>query len=191
MSFQVAAGNQHWSLSAQLLDRTKSTEEDWADLGRITATVGSPKEPMFPIENTPPEAVHHFQWFETPDGPVSLAGAIPNAVKDYGTETGREFVARAQGLLNPCARCGSTGVGGVSCKLCDKKYTHCRAHQSDSEQVMRGHILRVHPESVPGIVDQLIANKTELAAMRKRAEQNPELWTKLFAYIDERLTMIA
>jgi hypothetical protein len=74
----------------------------------------------------------------------------------------------------------------MACKLCDKKYANCRTHQGDSETAMRGHILRTHPESVPGVVAELMKNKTELAALRKRAEQQPELWAKLFAYIAER-----
>jgi hypothetical protein len=177
MSFQLTAGEPHWCLSAQLLDRTQSTEEDWADLGRITSVVGPPTEPMFPIKDTPPGAVHHYQWFETPDGPMSLAGVIPaGAVKDYG----------AAPTVVSCIACGGAGYAGMACNLCNKKYVHCRAHQGDSETAMRGHILRVHPESVPSVVDQLMKNETELAAMRKHAEGQPELWAKLFAYIATR-----
>lgn len=182
MSFHLATGNPHWSLSAQLLDRTKSTSEDWADLGQITAVVGSPREPMFPIKDTPPEAVHHYQWFETPDGPVSLAGAIPiGAMKDYS----------AAPIAGSCVTCGGVGSAGMACKLCDKQYAHCRTHQGDSETAMKGHVLRVHPESIPGVVDQLMANETELAAFRKRAEQSPELFKRLFEYIAERQIRIA
>lgn len=53
-----------WNFSAQLIDGSRSTGEDWRLLGEITAMVGAPREPLFPIEHRPPNAVHHWAWFE-------------------------------------------------------------------------------------------------------------------------------
>jgi len=86
----------------------------------------------------------------------------------------------------PCVRCGKPGCGARVCKLCDKRHPHCHEHQDDSHTTMTGHILRVHPEAVPKVVEKLMANEVELALIRKQAERAPELWQPLMSYIAER-----
>lgn len=120
VSFRYTEGESHWSLSLQLLDGTRSIEEDWGDLGRIVAIVGAPSEPLVPIKDTPPDAVHHFQWFESPNGPVSLAGKI-------SPETLRRIAARPTAIhrgVNPDA---PTRVGRNDPCSCGsgKKYKRC------------------------------------------------------------------
>lgn len=62
-----------WAFSAQLLDLTHSTGEDWMDLGEITGAIGAPADPVVPISDTNPTAVHHWAWLDGPDGkPIRL-----------------------------------------------------------------------------------------------------------------------
>lgn len=51
---------------------------------------------------------------------------------------------------------------------------------------MRGHILRVHPEKVPDVVDNLMKSEKDMAALRMRLEREPELWKRLFEFIEDR-----
>jgi len=61
-----------WAFSAQLLDRTHSTEQDWAALGQLITAVGAPFDPVTPIAQTKPTDVHHWAWVDGPDGPIHL-----------------------------------------------------------------------------------------------------------------------
>lgn len=86
----------------------------------------------------------------------------------------------------PCVECEAAGHGVHVCKLCDKRYAYCRTHSDASQTTMRGHVIRVHPESVPHMVDKLIRNPAEIAAIRDYAKHEPELWKRFFEYIAER-----
>ena len=53
-----------WHLSLKLQTRT-STEEDWRTFGAIAAAMGAPQDALLtPLETTPPNAVHHWSWYE-------------------------------------------------------------------------------------------------------------------------------
>lgn len=86
----------------------------------------------------------------------------------------------------PCVVCSATSCGAMACKLCDKRYARCHQHQIEAITLMRGHVLRVHPESVPALVDKLITNPKELAFVQAEAERNPELWSRLMQFIAKR-----
>lgn len=76
-------GQQGWHFSAQLYPRGRSSvEADWGILGRITAAVGTPREPLLPIEDTDPNAPHHYTWF------------------DPETETSRKVVEKMRTLMS-------------------------------------------------------------------------------------------
>lgn len=53
-------------------------------------------------------------------------------------------------------------------------------------QTMAGHILRVHPESIPHIVDRILNDATQVALVEQEAAREPELWRRLISYMVER-----
>jgi hypothetical protein len=85
-----------------------------------------------------------------------------------------------------CSSCGQPGCGALVCNLCGRKHPHCHAHHEDARTMMKGHVLRVHPESVPGIVDKLMKSEKDLAIVRAEAALEPELWKRLLEYISGR-----
>jgi hypothetical protein len=61
-----------WNFSAQLLDRTHSSEADWIMLGQLSAAVDAPHDPVVPIDRMKPTDVQHWAWIDSPDGPVPV-----------------------------------------------------------------------------------------------------------------------
>jgi hypothetical protein len=87
----------------------------------------------------------------------------------------------------PTGRCGKPGGGTMWCKVCGKVYTHCGAHQAGVSQAMNGHVMRVHPETIPTEkFDQLLSNEPMLAELRRQADAEPELWKTFFEYVEKR-----
>ncbi len=85
--------------------------------------------------------------------------------------------------------CGETAVMAVFCKKCGKQYPSCsdESHKKTAQQMMNGHILRVHPEEIPvSIFDAMVADRQWLELHEAQRAQHPELWARLFEYIDER-----
>lgn len=86
-----------------------------------------------------------------------------------------------------CVACGQRARFVTLCKSCGKEYEHCVAHETVVVQTMRGHILRVHPETVSNeIVDRLLDSSEELALIYRAAKEAPELWTKCIERLEER-----
>lgn len=84
-------------------------------------------------------------------------------------------------------RCGKDSCGSVVCKSCAKKYAHCHEHRGVIHTMMNGHVLRVHPELIPpSQFDKLLKDDVQMDLLRKQAAKSPELWARLFEYIDER-----
>ena len=85
------------------------------------------------------------------------------------------------------SRCGADSCGAMVCKLCGKKYAHCHSHHDAIRTMMNGHVLRVHPETIPSAqFDKLLKDDVQMDLLRKRAAGSPELWARLFEYINER-----
>lgn len=56
-----------WHFSAVLHPRGRgSTEGDWEYLGRVARAAGAPVDPVVPIPETNPNAVHHWHWKAAP-----------------------------------------------------------------------------------------------------------------------------
>ncbi len=86
----------------------------------------------------------------------------------------------------PPGPCGEPSCGAVGCNLCGKRYARCHEHHAEVQQMLRGHVLRAHPEAVPKIVDKLARNSVELAGVMEQARRAPELWSKLVAELEKR-----
>lgn len=75
-------------------------------------------------------------------------------------------------------------IGKQFCKICSKEYPFCRAHQADMQNAMRGHVMRVHPETIPGLIDRL--SPRDMAMIREQHALEPELWQRLIDFIAGR-----
>lgn len=87
-----------------------------------------------------------------------------------------------------CAVRGST-VAVTWCKVCGKRFGACGKHGAQIAQVSQGHVLRLHPETIPKEkFDELLANEVLMAELRQQrdASQDPELWKTLFDFIEKR-----
>jgi hypothetical protein len=83
--------------------------------------------------------------------------------------------------------CQKPSSGRVACRLCDKKLHFCPAHENDCAQNLRGHILRVHPESLPGVLDDMIRHPHKLEAFKAGiAPSDPSMWTHFFEVLERR-----
>src|SRR5271166_495784 len=79
--------------------------------------------------------------------------------------------------------CGkpSCGVGG--CKLCDKRYRHCHSHHEAVQRMLRGHVMRVHPETLPkSEFVKILKNPVMMNGLRQQRDLAPELWQRFFEY---------
>lgn len=79
--------------------------------------------------------------------------------------------------------CGAPGCGAIGCRRCDHTYAHCHAHHADVNTMMRGHVLRCHPETIPNAIKRLVRNEEALAKVHAEAERHPEMWENLLDYI--------
>ncbi len=52
--------------------------------------------------------------------------------------------------------------------------------------LVKGHVLRNHPEKVPNVVKELMASAEQMAKVREQYATQPELWQKLIDYIELR-----
>lgn len=81
-----------WFLSTQLIDASKSTSDDWAELGEIAEDIGAPEDPVRPIEECEPGEVFHWVWAEDASGTRVERKNEPSTV-----EFVRRAIARARG----------------------------------------------------------------------------------------------
>lgn len=86
--------------------------------------------------------------------------------------------------LPACCRCNALSCGGKVCRICSKVYAACHAHLRELGITMNGHVLRVHPEHVPELIDKLSASAR--MEFRRKHAQEPDLWAKLIAAINAR-----
>jgi len=64
---------------------------------------------------------------------------------------------------------------------------YCHGHQGAIQVQMNGHVLRVHPETIPGDkFDELLGNESLMAELRSAADRSPELWKDFFDYVARR-----
>jgi hypothetical protein len=83
--------------------------------------------------------------------------------------------------------CGRPSCGLLLCKHCEKRYEHCKAHESIIKTMMHGHALRVHPEVIPTKeFDRLLKNRIELERIYAEFARAPHFWQRLVDYIEER-----
>lgn len=76
-----------------------------------------------------------------------------------------------------CAHCGSTQVkAGFGCDYCPNRYHFCAEHAANVRILAEGHVARVHPEKVPEAMAKLAASPRDLADLRRRAAERPDLW---------------
>jgi hypothetical protein len=89
-------------------------------------------------------------------------------------------------VFGPCAVCNAPSVEADVCSLCEKIYPYCLAHETESRVAITGHVLRVHPSSIPQVVDQLVKNESAFAELQAEAKREPGMWKVLFDYIATR-----
>jgi hypothetical protein len=89
--------------------------------------------------------------------------------------------------LGPCSgelgACSERAINGLACSYCQTTLLHCKAHHGDVMQQMRGHVLRAHPEKVPGIVERLRRDDRRLVQLRTQMAAEPEAWRKLAEHL--------
>lgn len=85
-----------------------------------------------------------------------------------------------------CSLCTSIKTTVRACSICEKKYAYCVEHISEVQHAMSGHVLRVHPEKVPEVVDKLMADAASMAVIREQHRITPEYWSKLLDYMKGR-----
>jgi len=84
-------------------------------------------------------------------------------------------------------RCGQPSCGAGECKMCGKRYAHCHSHRETVQMMIRGHVMRVHPEAISTEqFDELLADEAQMAHLYEQRLQAPELWERFFAYVEER-----
>ena len=79
--------------------------------------------------------------------------------------------------------CGRTATGSVGCGFCDRRHAYCHQHGGDATTLMRGHILRHHPEEIPEVVSRFVEDESAMGAVRAEAERYPALWEKFLGYV--------
>lgn len=84
---------------------------------------------------------------------------------------------------SPLAACGAPAGAGLECAHCGKRYAHCPAHHGEVMQMMRGHVLRVHPEKVPGMIEKLRRSPDQIAVVRAQFARDPENWRVLVEHV--------
>jgi len=88
--------------------------------------------------------------------------------------------------------CGAPGVATFRCAVCDKSYSHCARHKERAQTMMSGHVLRTHPEIIPvAEFDKMWQDPVLLSPLEEQRTKNPDLWKRLFEYIEERKRMRA
>ena len=87
----------------------------------------------------------------------------------------------------PCRMCGLRSSGAIDCKLCGSRHAHCHGHSKDAATSMYGHVIRMHPETLPPEkFDQLLQQEEWLETMRDGAKNEPEQYRKFFDFIEQR-----
>ncbi len=75
----------------------------------------------------------------------------------------------------------------LACKLCDKTYLSCHAHREVVHVTMNGHVLRVHPETLPQEkFNEILDNKEVMDGLREQRRLAPELWEGFFQFVAQR-----
>jgi hypothetical protein len=86
-------------------------------------------------------------------------------------------------------KCGRPGSGALTCKICGKLYAHCVQpdHQSTVAQLMHGHVMRAHPETIPpDRFDKMLKDEAVMADFRSKSLAAPDYWRAFFEYVEER-----
>lgn len=86
--------------------------------------------------------------------------------------------------LHHTRRC-SGGVNTYGCRLCSKTYSFCDGHTADGAEARAGHGVRVHPAENPDAVDALRKNPEGMRNLAMAMRMQPEMWKRLWDYIDE------
>ncbi len=87
----------------------------------------------------------------------------------------------------PNGRCGQPSCGAGECKICGKRYAHCHSHREVVQTMLRGHLMRVHPESIPADkFDELLADEAQMNHLYEQRLLAPDLWKRFFEYVEER-----
>jgi hypothetical protein len=83
--------------------------------------------------------------------------------------------------------CGRLGKEVVECKYCHKRYYHCAedSHPADMYQAMEGHVLRMHPETLPKQVIERLLKSEHLELLYHEADKNPSMWATLVDFLCE------
>lgn len=88
---------------------------------------------------------------------------------------------------DPDGRCGKPGTANMTCKLCGKLYAHCRTHQGVVAELIHGHVMRMHPETIPiDRFDRMLRDEAVMTEFRAAAAKAPALWRHFFEYVGER-----
>lgn len=107
--------------------------------------------------------------------------AVPASTSPFGACEG----PGTQGMLGG-ERCGRPGCGVDECKLCGKRYVRCHAHHEAIRTMLHGHVLRVHPETLPkSKFLEILKNPVMMNGLRQQHERSPELWQRFFEYAAE------
>lgn len=143
-----------------------STEKDWHRLGQLLSELGAPLAPVMAWEEFHPNAPHHFAWDK--DGRVEIAEQTKESLRKMQLQ-------RFGDLQKIDAR--------VHCKLCEKFHVG-----PEADVLIRGHILREHPESLSDeTIDKLASDERAMVAIHKEAAVSPELWKKLLERVAARI----
>ena len=175
-----------WHLSASLYPKGRSsTDADWRFIGEATAVLGAPESALLtPFDKTDPNDVHHWQWGNTLKIDLGVVSHAKEAVRAHVAENGGEY-GPCQGHVGD-KLCGRPSCGAMACTFCDKRYAHCHAHHDDARILMRGHVLRVHPEKMPREeFAKILKDRGMMEGLRQQRARAPELWTRFFEYVAE------
>lgn len=96
--------------------------------------------------------------------------------------------------MNDFARCGCRAVTGeLHCLVCEKVAFCCGApgHQESAHAGLMGHLLLVHPDQVPELVEAIARDPERLAATIRRSRRAPQLFAKLMAALTEAVVALA
>jgi hypothetical protein len=62
---------------------------------------------------------------------------------------------------------------------------HCRDHEDALKVLLSGHVLRVHPETIPSEkFDEMLRDEAVMSEIRRSAEKSPGLWKDFFEYVE-------
>jgi hypothetical protein len=83
-----------------------------------------------------------------------------------------------------CVHCGKPATRRASCAHCGYAYVYCQWHRDEVTQALGGHVLRVHPETLPKALAEIRRDPTALRFIFAKAAADPEGMEKLVAALE-------